>query len=265
MRASARRRWRRRCFGSKAADFQYRSGLHVHRRGFRRQARGGRRRAFHRRRGRFMDNIFIERLWRSITYEEVHLKATPTAARRGPASVPRYFLHSRRPHQAMNNQTPMRVRPHDKIERAADMPLRLQPNALPTYPQQSRSSKKRLFLKDKAGELHLKSNDPCPTNGVQFILPIRRLQNGKPFRFEGAPKNPPHFGLVINDKNIFPTRHALPSRFFASCTPQRRGKFSDGKLRHLDLSQCHERPNTQFCTIFLKRNRGDDAIVFLEA
>ena len=26
-------------------------------------------------RGRFMDNIFIERMWRSIKYEEVHLKA----------------------------------------------------------------------------------------------------------------------------------------------------------------------------------------------
>ena len=26
-------------------------------------------------RGRFVDNIFIERLWRSIKYEEVHLKA----------------------------------------------------------------------------------------------------------------------------------------------------------------------------------------------
>jgi transposase InsO family protein len=26
-------------------------------------------------RGRFMDNIFIDRLWRSIKYEEVHLKA----------------------------------------------------------------------------------------------------------------------------------------------------------------------------------------------
>jgi hypothetical protein len=26
-------------------------------------------------RGRFLDNIFIERLWRSIEYEEIHLKA----------------------------------------------------------------------------------------------------------------------------------------------------------------------------------------------
>ena len=35
-------------------------------------------------RGRFMDNIFVERLWRSVKYEEVHL----TAARRETASAP---------------------------------------------------------------------------------------------------------------------------------------------------------------------------------
>jgi putative transposase len=36
-------------------------------------------------RGRFMDNIFIERLWRSIKYEEVHPKANADgrAARAG--------------------------------------------------------------------------------------------------------------------------------------------------------------------------------------
>ena len=43
-------------------------------------------------RGRFMDNIFIERLWRSIKYEEVHLKAyaldRPRSRGRGPASAP---------------------------------------------------------------------------------------------------------------------------------------------------------------------------------
>jgi len=38
--------------------------------------------------GRFMDNIFIERLWRSIKYEEVHLKAYADGPRgRGPASA----------------------------------------------------------------------------------------------------------------------------------------------------------------------------------
>jgi putative transposase len=95
-------------------------------------------------RGRFMDNIFIERLWRSIKYEEVHLKAYADGreARAGIGSW-MTFYNFRRPHQAMNNQTPMVVWRNgiDKIEaaaRAVDMPLRLDnANALPTYPQHS--------------------------------------------------------------------------------------------------------------------------------
>jgi len=61
-------------------------------------------------RGRFMDNIFIERLWRSIKYEEVHLKAYADGreARAGIGSW-MTFYNFRRPHQAMNNQTPMAV------------------------------------------------------------------------------------------------------------------------------------------------------------
>ena len=94
-------------------------------------------------RGRFMDNIFIERLWRSIKYEEVHLKAYADGreARAGIGSW-MTFYNFRRPHQAMNNQMPMAVwrAGMDKIEaaaRAVDMPLRLDnANALPTYPQQ---------------------------------------------------------------------------------------------------------------------------------
>src|ERR1022692_4599928 len=93
-------------------------------------------------RGRFMDNIFIERLWRSIKYEEVHLKAYADGreARAGIGSW-MAFYNFRRPHQAMNNQMPMAVwrAGIDKIEaaaRAVDMPLRLDnANALPTYPQ----------------------------------------------------------------------------------------------------------------------------------
>ena len=93
-------------------------------------------------RGRFMDNIFIERLWRSIKYEEVHLKAYADGreARAGIGSW-MTFYNFRRPHQAMNNQTPMAVWRDgmDKIEaaaRAVDMPLRLDnASALPTYPQ----------------------------------------------------------------------------------------------------------------------------------
>ena len=94
-------------------------------------------------RGRFMDNIFIERLWRSSKYEEVHLKAYADAseARAGIGSWMNFY-NFRRPHQAMNNQMPMAVwrAGMGKIEAAAsavDMPLRLDnANALPTDPQQ---------------------------------------------------------------------------------------------------------------------------------
>jgi putative transposase len=93
-------------------------------------------------RGRFMDNIFIERLWRSIKYEEVHLKAYADG-REARAGIGCWmtFYNNRRPHQAMNNQMPIAVwrAGMDRIEaaaRAVDMPLRLDnANALPTYPQ----------------------------------------------------------------------------------------------------------------------------------
>src|SRR5712692_7105795 len=94
-------------------------------------------------RGRFMDNIFIERLWRSIKYEEVHLKAYADGrqARDGIGSWMNFYNH-RRPHQAMNNQFPMAAwrAGMGRIEAAktVDMPLRLDnANALPTYPQQT--------------------------------------------------------------------------------------------------------------------------------
>ena len=51
---------------------------------------------------------------------------------------------------------------------------------------------------------------------LERLLSGRHLQNGKPFRFEGAPKNPPQFGLVINDKNFFGARHAFAPAFSPS-------------------------------------------------
>jgi putative transposase len=94
-------------------------------------------------RGRFLDNIFIERLWRSIKYEEIHLKAYADGCEaRAGIGLWMEFYNTRRPHQAMNNQMPMAVwrAGMDRIEaaaRAVNMPLRLDnANALPTYPQQ---------------------------------------------------------------------------------------------------------------------------------
>jgi len=61
-------------------------------------------------RGRAVDNIFTERLWRSVKYEEVYLNdyASPRDARHGLA---RYFqfYNFERPHQALTYQTPAQV------------------------------------------------------------------------------------------------------------------------------------------------------------
>jgi putative transposase len=89
-------------------------------------------------RGRFMDNISIERLWRSIKYEEVHLKAYADG-REARAGIGFWmtFYNSRRPHQAMNNQMPMAVwrAGMESIEAAARPADMDNANALPKYRQ----------------------------------------------------------------------------------------------------------------------------------
>lgn len=60
--------------------------------------------------GRWMDNVFIERLWRSLKYEEVYLKAYETVAEaiRG---IGDYFdlYNQERPHQSLGRLTPNEV------------------------------------------------------------------------------------------------------------------------------------------------------------
>jgi putative transposase len=92
-------------------------------------------------RGRWMDNVFIERLWRSLKYEDIYLKgyADGHEAKRGIADWVTFYNH-RRPHQALANRTPITVW-RDGIadtlgEGAVDMTLRLDnAGALTTSPQ----------------------------------------------------------------------------------------------------------------------------------
>jgi putative transposase len=60
--------------------------------------------------GRALDNIFVERLWRSVKYEDVYLKHydTMSEARLGLAVYFRFY-NLERPHQALNDQTPSEV------------------------------------------------------------------------------------------------------------------------------------------------------------
>jgi putative transposase len=92
-------------------------------------------------RGRWIDNVFIERLWRSLKYEDIYLKgyADGREAKAGIAEWLAFYNH-RRPHQALANRTPMAVW-RDGVAgalggEAVDMTLRLgNPGGLPTHPQ----------------------------------------------------------------------------------------------------------------------------------
>jgi putative transposase len=61
-------------------------------------------------RGRALDNIFTERLWRTIKWEEVYLHdyGSPRQARRGLSDYLQFYNHSRL-HQALNYRTPAEV------------------------------------------------------------------------------------------------------------------------------------------------------------
>ena len=60
--------------------------------------------------GAWRDNVFVERLWRSVKYEEVYLHAydSVSSARAG---LDRYFrfYSGRRPHSSLDRQTPDQV------------------------------------------------------------------------------------------------------------------------------------------------------------
>ncbi len=71
-------------------------------------------------RGRWMDNVFIERLWRSLEHEEMHLK-TYADGREAKAGLSSWikFCNSRRPHSALAHCMPIDV--FRAGEKAVDM------------------------------------------------------------------------------------------------------------------------------------------------
>jgi putative transposase len=96
-------------------------------------------------RGRWMDNVFIERLWRSLKHEDIYLKGYGDG-REAKAGISEWirFYNETRLHQALGYRAPMAVwragvvavdkMPVDGM--AVDMTLRLDnAKALPTCPQ----------------------------------------------------------------------------------------------------------------------------------
>jgi len=65
--------------------------------------------------GRWMDNVLVERLWRSVKYENIYLRGYTTIGELE-KGLARWFerYNTWRPHQAMGNQTPAEVYQADR-------------------------------------------------------------------------------------------------------------------------------------------------------
>jgi len=106
-------------------------------------------------RGRWRDNVFIERLWRSLKHEDIYLKGYDDG-REAKAGIAAWFAfyNMRRPHQALGQRTPMAVWRSGVTgelgERAVDMTLVLRTSldnagALPTCPQPQQQQQEALI------------------------------------------------------------------------------------------------------------------------
>jgi putative transposase len=56
-----------------------------------------------------MDNVFIERLWRSVKYDEVYLKAYASIAEARQGIGDYFSLYNSRRHQGLDERTPDKV------------------------------------------------------------------------------------------------------------------------------------------------------------
>ncbi len=81
-------------------------------------------------RGRFLDNIFIERLWRSLKHEDIYLKhcADGRETRAGIASWIAFY-NTRHPHRGLGYTRPQ---PHKQQAAAAQKPEEKRTAELPT-------------------------------------------------------------------------------------------------------------------------------------
>src|SRR4030095_3572172 len=116
--------------------------------------------------GAWRDNVFVERLWRTVKYEDIYLRAydsVPDAR----TSIGRYLdlYNRRRPHSSLDGMTP---------DQAYFGPQSLLPVRLAAYPRQRLHSSKRKNCPNKRGHL---SHALCPLLRRQQKISISYLSS----------------------------------------------------------------------------------------
>ena len=114
------------------------------------------------RKGRYTGNIFVERLWRTVKYEEVYLKAY-SDGREAKDGLEAYFhfYNTQRPHQALGYRTPAEVFSGDSVQSDEQSKERRWP-----------ASRALVYLGKTAGPSLITLPQCCPTDGVHLSMPL---------------------------------------------------------------------------------------------
>ena len=120
--------------------------------------------------GAWRDNVFVERLWRSVKYEEVYFKAYDTVSE-ARASIGRYlaFYNERRPHSSLDGRTPNEA--YFSIKETAwphDRRFRFCRSSGPATPSRCRDKIETPRVQQTPAGIHLKSARSCPNNRSQL-------------------------------------------------------------------------------------------------
>ena len=131
--------------------------------------------------GSWRDNVFVERLWRSVKYEEVYLKAYDSVSE-ARASLADYlaFYNQRRPHSSLDRARQTRLTSSGRHslwrhEFSAARWMRLRPGyALPTSPPAPEHRKG-----STPAAVHLSFAESCADDRIQLSKPLLLLRRGR--------------------------------------------------------------------------------------
>ena len=117
--------------------------------------------------------MFVERLWRTIKYEEVYLKAYDSVSQ-APASIDRYldFYNQGRPHSALDERTPDEAY-YGVGEGCMTVAARFYCHSGRAAPSGRVSKIAKPRIQRTPAGIYSKSAGRCPNNRCQFSLNLK--------------------------------------------------------------------------------------------
>lgn len=120
--------------------------------------------------GRVFDNIFVERLWRSLKYEEIYLNEYETV-KDAIAAIDAYFrfYNEERPHQALEYKTPLEVWSRDRSDAPLPTPPSLSLSGFPMGEKRGRNKKLRPSVYPPSRRSGRSPPSPYPPDGIKSM------------------------------------------------------------------------------------------------